>query len=119
SQLQRFVFGPESHLQLVWAALSALFIVWDLVTLPLLFFDLGEFARHLEYIALATLAFWLLDMPMHVFFAVATTAGMVETRPWVLARRYARSWLLLDVFIAFVDTFVLTLHFMMEADPNP
>lgn len=119
SRLQRFVFGPESHLQLIWATFSALFIVWDLVTLPLLFFDLGEFARHLEYIALVTLAFWLADMPMHMFFAVATTAGMVETRPWVLAKRYAKTWLVLDIFIAFVDTFVLTLHFIMEADPNP
>ena len=27
--------------------------------------------------------------------------------------------LVLDIFIAFVDTFVLTLHFIMEADPNP
>eukprot|EP00439_Symbiodinium_sp_Y106_P051721 s459_g6.t3 len=119
SRLQRFVFGPESHLQLIWATFSALFIVWDLVTLPLLFFDLGEFARHLEYIALVTLDFWLADMPMHMFFAVATTAGMVETRPWVLAKRYAKTWLVLAIFIAFVDTFVLTLHFIMEADPNP
>lgn len=118
SCLQRFVLCPESRIQLGWALAATVLIVWDMITIPLEFFPLTEFASHVDNVALASLVFWMLDVPLHLVFGVQM-AGVTEMRPKKLFKLYLQSWFAVDMMIIFVDTVVLTLKFIYSSDPNP
>ncbi|OLP76593.1 hypothetical protein AK812_SmicGene43455 [Symbiodinium microadriaticum] len=59
SFLQRFVVGPHSRHQLVWAIIASVFIIWDLITIPLEMFNVAEFIRVLDIVGVTSLTFWV------------------------------------------------------------
>lgn len=102
SILQSCVLGPRNFIQLLWSFLGSLFILWDLVTIPLQLFDIPTFIQFLENFGMVTFIFWILDMPTHLIFG-REIKGKVELRPGHLAREYLYSWFLLDLMVISID----------------
>jgi len=109
SWLQRFVVGPESAIQFVWALLATLFIVWDMATIPLEIFPMAGFTNVTFAVAAVSLAFWVADVPTHFLFG-SQIRGIIEMRPARLAALYMKSWLLIDLMVILVDLALIALE---------
>lgn len=92
SCLQKLVLKPRNPLQLLWSFIGSVFILWDLITIPLEMFDIPSFIAFLEYFGNVTLGFWILDMPTNLIFG-REIKGKVELRPFQLAKEYMYSLL--------------------------
>ncbi|CAK9018115.1 Potassium voltage-gated channel subfamily H member 5 (Ether-a-go-go potassium channel 2) (rEAG2) (Voltage-gated potassium channel subunit Kv10.2) [Durusdinium trenchii] len=98
----KFVLGPHSSFQLLWAVLSIILITWDLVTIPMEVFDDLTFHNVVQVVGYVSLAFWVIDMPLHLIFGVQKS-GLVELRPRVLAKIYLKSWFPVDLALVALD----------------
>jgi len=116
--IQRCVVGPDSRVQLLWAAMASLFIIWDMVTIPLQLFPLNlALENTINTITLVSFVYWVLDVPLHFIFGVQV-GGAIEMRPQKLFKMYLRSWLLADLIVILVDTAVIVLT-TFQASTNP
>lgn len=113
--LQRLVLKPNSWQQLLWTTLGAMLILWDLITIPLGFFDLPQFLGFLTLLARFSFAYWCIDVPLHLVFGVEVN-GAQELRPKKLLMAYLRSWFLIDLFIIWVDAVIITLEVLQESN---
>eukprot|EP00435_Cladocopium_sp_Y103_P018335 s2615_g4.t1 len=102
SLLQRFVVEPQSNVQLAWSIAACILILWDMITIPLEFFDSQEVEEVQSVVNIVTFAFWIIDMPLNGFFGVHRN-GVVELRPNVLFSLYLRSWFGVDLMIISID----------------
>mmetsp|Transcript_29091 Transcript_29091/g.67469 ORF Transcript_29091/g.67469 Transcript_29091/m.67469 type:complete len:721 (+) Transcript_29091:36-2198(+) len=109
SCLQQLVVGPRSVMQLLWSILGSIFIVWDLITIPLEMFDVPSFIQFLGSIGQVTLTYWILDVPTNIIFG-REIKGKLELRPTVLLRSYLCSWFPLDVCVIFIDVMLIVLE---------
>ena len=115
SCLQRLVVGPRSWLQLLWSIVGSIFIVWDLITIPLeMFNNIPQFIKFLSDVGKVSLTYWILDMPTNVVFG-REIKGKLELRPSVLVRLYLRSWFALDVIVIFIDVMFIVLEGILSA----
>ncbi|CAE7246787.1 HCN2, partial [Symbiodinium microadriaticum] len=117
SFLQRFVVGPHSRHQLVWAIIASVFIIWDLITIPLEMFNVAEFIRVLDIVGVTSLTFWAMDIPLHLVFGVQLR-GSLEMRPSKLWSLYVRSWLAVDLLIVLLDVALILLERMSSGQSN-
>ncbi|CAE7402498.1 Kcnh7 [Symbiodinium natans] len=116
--VQNFVVGPDSRVQLLWAALASIFIVWDMVTIPLQLFPLNQaFEQILSTLTYISFTYWVLDVPLHLIFGIQV-GGAIEMRPRKLAKIYLHSWLLVDLVVILVDLSVIVLN-ALQASTNP
>lgn len=102
SMLQRFVVRPQNNLQLAWSIMACILIMWDMITIPLEFFDAKELADVQSVVNILTFVFWVIDMPLNCFFGVHRN-GVVELRPQALFSLYLRSWFGVDLLIISID----------------
>eukprot|EP00439_Symbiodinium_sp_Y106_P042351 s127_g5.t1 len=109
--LSRFVVGPDSRVQLIWAGIASLLIVWDMFTIPLELFPLPKESPG-ELMALRIL------VPLHLIFGLQIR-GAIEMRPRSLGRHYLRSWLLMDVLLILVDTAIFSLELIQASSSSP
>ncbi|CAK9018427.1 Protein-ribulosamine 3-kinase [Durusdinium trenchii] len=112
SWYSKFVFGPQSSFQLLWAVLSIILITWDLVTIPLEVFDNSSFHEILKSVGYGSLAYWVVDMPLHLLFGVQK-GGIVELRPRVLARLYLKTWFPVDLALVALDVLLIVFEIMV------
>lgn len=118
SCLQRFVVGPESQVQFVWAMMATCFIIWDTATIPVEMFPVDRiFGQVITVVAVISSVFWIVDVPLHFLFGVQT-GGAIELRPLQLAKLYMRSWLLADILIILIDVTLLSFQ-AFASDVNP
>jgi len=117
SFLQRFVVGPHSRHQLVWAIIASVFIIWDLITIPLEMFNVPEFIRVLDIVGVVSLSFWAMDIPLHLVFGVQLR-GSLEMRPSKLWSIYVRSWLAIDMLIVLLDVALILLEHLSSGHSN-
>ena len=94
--------------------MGSIFIVWDLVTIPLEFFDIPEFIKFLGDVGYVSLTYWILDIPTNLVFG-REIKGKLEMRPSVLLRLYLRSWFALDVVVIFIDVMLIVLEGILSA----
>jgi len=99
--LQRFVVSPSSRTRVVWDALSLLVLFYDILTVPLVSFNLPE-SVVLEAMDLCCTCFWTLDVPASLFTGYHD-AGILEMRPSKIARSYLRSWFAFDFLVILLD----------------
>lgn len=97
-------------MQLTWSFLASIFILWDVITMPLEMFGVPWLMDMLDVASWVTFSFWTIDIPLHFFFGIQLE-GALELRPCELARIYLRSWFWLDVMVVLIDIFV----FLLEA----
>jgi len=96
--------------------ISLLFVLYDLIFVPLGFFGMpqGAFFNFMEWVVRL---FWTLDMFLSFFKGVVLADGSIEMRPWPIARRYLRSWLVCDLLINVLDWVEVCLPATDETTP--
>eukprot|EP00416_Gambierdiscus_australes_P007984 CAMPEP_0171144906 /NCGR_PEP_ID=MMETSP0766_2-20121228/146727_1 /TAXON_ID=439317 /ORGANISM="Gambierdiscus australes, Strain CAWD 149" /LENGTH=571 /DNA_ID=CAMNT_0011608787 /DNA_START=103 /DNA_END=1819 /DNA_ORIENTATION=- len=75
--------------------------------IPMGFFDLPENAPFLRVCEWLTRIFWTVDMGMSFLSGYVCHDGSIEMRPWKIARRYTKSWWILDIVVVGTDWFEL------------
>eukprot|EP00434_Breviolum_minutum_P016996 symbB.v1.2.014995.t1/scaffold1092.1/size138572/6 len=109
----RLVLPPRSKPQMTWTFLGSLFILWDLITIPLEFFQLSDSAGIFTIMGRISMVFWMMDMPANLFFGVEIQ-GKTEMRVKELARIYFRSYFFLDLLVVSIDVAILCVEFFGE-----
>eukprot|EP00439_Symbiodinium_sp_Y106_P086557 s46_g34.t1 len=118
SCLQPLVRKPSSKLQITWSLLGVLFIVWDMITIPLELFDDEGMISLLLVVGRFTFGYWILDMPLHAIFGVEID-GHLELRPRQLLKRYWRSWFGIDLMVISIDAALLIAELVQDRAPAP
>ncbi|OLQ09306.1 hypothetical protein AK812_SmicGene7098 [Symbiodinium microadriaticum] len=87
--IQKCVVGPDSRVQLLWAAIASMIIIWDMVTIPLQLFPLNlALENTINTITLVSFVYWVLDdagpqssmlfeVPLHFIFGVQADLAVI------------------------------------------
>mmetsp|Transcript_27566 Transcript_27566/g.42988 ORF Transcript_27566/g.42988 Transcript_27566/m.42988 type:complete len:972 (+) Transcript_27566:69-2984(+) len=99
---QACVIHPNSFKRATWDFFGMLFVVYDMVVLPMALLPLDPPAA-LKAFDWTTRIFWTLDMPISFLTGVIQNDGTFEMRAGKIAYRYIRTWFGLDVVIVTTD----------------
>lgn len=104
------VANPMSPYRLAWELLGTIFVVCDIILIPLQFFDM-QMRPLTTILACVTATYWTLDLPAS-FLVGYHVDGFLETRLSYLAWHYIRTWFVFDFVLASADwmMFGLELH---------
>eukprot|EP00928_Gymnodinium_smaydae_P024661 TRINITY_DN19893_c0_g1_i1.p1 TRINITY_DN19893_c0_g1~~TRINITY_DN19893_c0_g1_i1.p1 ORF type:complete len:796 (-),score=106.34 TRINITY_DN19893_c0_g1_i1:307-2628(-) len=104
---------PQSRLRLAWdmAAMGLLF--YDMITIPMLVFNLPENGFR-DSINMLTLLYWTVDI-VFSFCTATFVDGVLVTKMRAIAIVYAKSWLFFDILVLLPD---YTLLLGAGADPD-
>lgn len=108
SWLQCLVLSPNSRKRVMWDMLSLLSVAHDVLTVPLLAFDVME-TQFVQVSSLLTTVFWTFDMPIS-FVSGYYVGGAIEMRPWSIAKHYMRRWFAVDLLILLTDWTLFSLQ---------
>lgn len=99
--LNRFMLHPGSRFLIAWVSVGPMFLLYDMVTVPLQAFQLP-----LDWSLLAMdkfiACYWLFDL-MRSFVTGYEADKWIEMRFSMTAHRYARSWFPLDLMCCTLD----------------
>lgn len=98
----RFILDPDSNVRISWDMGSLFLVVYDMIMIPMMSFDLPENAFLLT-MDWTTRLFWTFDMAWSCCTGVVLDDGSVEYNPRFIFRRYFKSWFGLDIFIVGSD----------------
>eukprot|EP00747_Dinoflagellata_sp_TGD_P028369 gnl/TRDRNA2_/TRDRNA2_133225_c0_seq2.p1 gnl/TRDRNA2_/TRDRNA2_133225_c0~~gnl/TRDRNA2_/TRDRNA2_133225_c0_seq2.p1 ORF type:complete len:881 (-),score=155.99 gnl/TRDRNA2_/TRDRNA2_133225_c0_seq2:146-2788(-) len=93
---------PNTKKRVAWDLWGLLFILLDVVFIPLQFFEVEESSGTITLNWLTRL-FWTLDMPGSFLTGFIYKDGTMEMRPFLIAKRYAKTWLPLDFIVVSSD----------------
>jgi len=96
------VFSPSCTKKVCWDLLSTMVICYDILVCPLAVFDYDRLPS-VMWITLGTTVFWTIDLVMSFCCGYHTSEGTVEMRLHKTARRYATTWLALDLVVLLLD----------------
>lgn len=104
----RSIIGlPRSKVRMAWAAMGLVLIVHDLISLPLLAFNLPDTVES-QAINWFVLIYWTLNMAQSCTMGYVE-AGAIITDPKKICRRYLRTWFIVDSIVLVPDwLFTLT-----------
>lgn len=98
------VVMPNTLRRIFWDVLCITFNLYDIIVLPLSFFDLNaESHILLTIMAWITRVFWTLDIPASFITGYVTATGNLESRLSKIALTYAKGWLCMDLMIVSAD----------------
>eukprot|EP00927_Polykrikos_kofoidii_P010275 TRINITY_DN14348_c0_g2_i2.p1 TRINITY_DN14348_c0_g2~~TRINITY_DN14348_c0_g2_i2.p1 ORF type:complete len:873 (-),score=85.50 TRINITY_DN14348_c0_g2_i2:408-2807(-) len=92
---------PGSMSEMVWLSIGALAIIFDIMFLPLIVFDIPEYLG-LQIISLTCSGYWALDLVLSFLLGYCDDEK-VEMNPRRIAYRYAKTWLVPDAFLVSLD----------------
>ncbi|CAE7210229.1 CNGA1 [Symbiodinium pilosum] len=107
--LQSLVLPPNSKLQIMWSVIGSLFIVWDLITIPLELFDIQHMINFLVTVGKFSFEYWVIDMPLHLIFGVEID-GRLHGGLRAVQYGYFRSWFTIDCIVISVDAALIALQ---------
>lgn len=107
------IINPNDPRRGMWDMTSLFLVLYDMVTIPLEFFD-PPVTAFVTFMKWTTRMFWSTDMPLSFLTGYVTHEGFIEMRPKMIAIRYAKSWLVLDILIVAVDW----MEVVMEANSS-
>lgn len=93
---------PNSKYRIFWDICSLLVVIYDLVAIPLLFFD-PEDSRYTVFLSWTVRIFWTVDMPLSFITGFVTPDGNVEMNLTIITMRYSKSWFVLDALMVGSD----------------
>lgn len=102
--IRHLLFHPSSFTRAVWDIMSLLLVAYDMVFLPMGFFDLPDNAVF-EFAQWVTRVFWTMDIAMSFLSGYVRLDGTIEMRPSRLCRKYISTWFALDAVIILSDWF--------------
>jgi len=92
---------PSCTRRMVWDSLCFFAMGWDVLLLPMQAFEMPE-TDAMRVIDWMWTTFWSLDL-VFSFFVGHHTAGRLEMRMRKVAKRYLRTWFVMDVIIVTID----------------
>eukprot|EP00928_Gymnodinium_smaydae_P022074 TRINITY_DN18656_c0_g1_i1.p1 TRINITY_DN18656_c0_g1~~TRINITY_DN18656_c0_g1_i1.p1 ORF type:complete len:845 (+),score=93.31 TRINITY_DN18656_c0_g1_i1:132-2537(+) len=101
SCLQRLVMHPYGKMRLAWDVASMLFLVWDLVMVPILAFDPEETVATVA-VEWSTLGFWTLDILVAFLTGYRSGGGMVLDSGRI-AKHYLQTRFFFDCLVVVPD----------------
>ncbi|CAE7221113.1 CNGA2 [Symbiodinium natans] len=101
--ISKCMLEPHGNLRMAWNFLGLLAICWDLIFIPLQMFDMGATMQGiLDVMAYVIFVYWILDVPAS-FITGYDSGGILEMRVKVVARNYAKGWLVPDLGVLSLD----------------
>lgn len=100
--LHNHMLAPSGPFNACWLSVALACMMWDLVLIPMDLFNPEEGDFVIATFWLVRL-YWTLDLPKNFFTGRLQADGFVETRPWLVAKQYARTWLPLDLVCFLCD----------------
>jgi len=101
SRLQLLIMHPTSTPILVWHIIGPLLLLYDIIMIPMKAFPLPDLTVF-HVMSIVVTAYWSLDTARG-FFTGFEQQNCVEMRPKVIAKRYLRTWFVLDASTCIVD----------------
>eukprot|EP00439_Symbiodinium_sp_Y106_P060472 s422_g8.t4 len=101
SGVENFLIHPNGRFRSIWSLFGMLFLTWDVVVIPLRFFDIPRSAFS-DVMLWLTLVYWNLDILIS-FLTGYYYKGMLVMRFSNVVSNYLRSWFLLDLTVVCVD----------------
>jgi hypothetical protein len=100
--MDRYVINPASIKRICWDILSLLFVIYDILTVPLLVFGFDELELA-SVMRIATMLFWTLDMFLSFFTAYQSDLGRLEMHWRRTALDYLRTRFVFDLVVVLLD----------------
>jgi hypothetical protein len=107
---RHLILHPHIAKKLIWDLISLVLVVYDLFFIPLGFFPIGD-GLFITVMKWWTRIFWSLDFPASFVCGFVTANGSIELRASKIAKRYFKSWFVLDFVVVGVDW----LEYLMKA----
>jgi len=101
SLCQCLILSPSSNRRMAWDLLSLGCLTFDVISCPLIVFDMPE-PQGLRLVNFSITIFWVLDIVVNLVSGFHTM-GLTEMRPAKVARRYLRKWFMADVIVVALD----------------
>jgi len=113
--LQLLVLHPSSPKRMIWVSLGMVFVTYDVLTMPLIVFNLGETLFSISMTFITTI-FWTCDIPCCFLVGYHDKASNVESRLVKTAWRYTSTWLTFDLVLILIDWFTLAVQVLFGGD---
>lgn len=99
-----WVLHPFCKTRLVWDFIGLVLCLHDIVTLPMIFFDMPHLSsRFRSAYDVCSLLYWSLDLIVSFFTGFVTSEGLIETQLREVFKNYCRTWFSLDLAITMSD----------------
>eukprot|EP00928_Gymnodinium_smaydae_P029751 TRINITY_DN22317_c0_g3_i1.p1 TRINITY_DN22317_c0_g3~~TRINITY_DN22317_c0_g3_i1.p1 ORF type:complete len:872 (+),score=150.64 TRINITY_DN22317_c0_g3_i1:129-2618(+) len=98
------ILHPEAKIRLTWMIVGFVFVTYEAIAIPLhLAFEIEASSVNIFYFYFMQIvsAYWLLDICASFITGYVTEDGSLVTTPGVIARRYLRTWFVLDLIAGF------------------
>jgi len=104
--IQKYMIHPQSTFRMAWDILGMIFLIYDIVTIPMTPFDI----KNLFFTSMTwmTAFYWTFDIGFS-FITGFVKAGKIVMIPRKVAWHYVTTWLLFDVIIVAPEWFSLSL----------
>jgi len=106
SFLSYFIQQPNASRRLFWDLLGMSFILYDMLMIPMVFFDLEPSIVTIS-IDWVILCFWTIDIVSSFSVGYFDKHGVMILKPRQVACNYVRSWFFFDVIVVSIDWFVV------------
>eukprot|EP00927_Polykrikos_kofoidii_P049496 TRINITY_DN43544_c0_g1_i1.p1 TRINITY_DN43544_c0_g1~~TRINITY_DN43544_c0_g1_i1.p1 ORF type:complete len:903 (+),score=87.00 TRINITY_DN43544_c0_g1_i1:52-2709(+) len=109
-----FVINPRSRRNLTKDLLSAIVVIYELVTIPLMAFEFAavDGPGLPKVLFLYTTLHWTFELIANFFIGFHTHTGSFEERYWHIARQYMlRGWFFFDVILVIADWILIYMSF--------
>lgn len=97
-----WILNPDSNIRISWDLGSLVMVLYDMVMIPMQAYTLPENV-FLDFMEWSTRLFWTFDIFFSCITGVVMTDGSVEYNLKIILKRYARTWLTLDLMIVVSD----------------
>jgi len=102
-KVQQFMLHPSSRFALMWELLAVILITTDILVIPCQTFQVVQTNHPLLIIGWIGRLFWSCDMGMSFLTGTVSSQGILEMRPSAVAKKYATSRFLFDLFVVVCD----------------
>jgi hypothetical protein len=99
-----FMLHPHSPKRILWDSSSMVMVLYDMIMIPMAFFDLTE-GTFIDVMSWMTRMFWTLDMPMSIVTGIVMPNGTILFDLKFIVKRYMKTWFTIDIFIVGSDWF--------------
>ncbi|CAE8582380.1 unnamed protein product, partial [Polarella glacialis] len=110
---ETLVMRPSCLQRLSWDLLSVMILTYDVLLIPFEAFEPEEttFLAVMDWI---TVIFWTVDIPVQ-FLTGFHSEGVLEMRPSKIARKYVKSWFIMDASVVLLDWILITISPSMKS----
>lgn len=100
---RHIIFHPLKPFRMSWDIASLFMVLYDIIMIPMGFFDMPEDDPVLKVLEWCTRIFWTVDIVTSFVSGYVGSNGLIEMRLLHVWRRYLKSWFIVDAIVVGVD----------------